>query len=143
MFALTLPYRLPNFCSAIRATLGQRQICQSPGLALNAHSGNEWGKIPVLTGKRLVIVLADILHLSSRRDGYALTEHFCSSPQLRTTSARRMFSRNILQAISHRLGRHSSFLFEAQRISADRTFLFIFAIENYFDSENVFTEHFT
>src|SRR6218665_3311349 len=51
MFALTLPYRLPNFCSAIRATLGQRQICQSPGLALNAHSGNEWGKIPVLTGK--------------------------------------------------------------------------------------------
>src|SRR6218665_3286079 len=50
MFALTLPYRLPNFCSAIRATLGQRQICQSPGLALNAHSGNEWGKIPVLTG---------------------------------------------------------------------------------------------
>src|SRR6218665_3518397 len=50
MFALTLPSRLPNFCSAIRATLGQRQIRQSPGLALNAHSGNEWGKIPVLTG---------------------------------------------------------------------------------------------
>src|SRR6218665_1443723 len=50
MFALTLPERLPNFCSAIRATLGQRQIRQSPGLALNAHSGNEWGKIPVLTG---------------------------------------------------------------------------------------------
>src|SRR6218665_432439 len=50
MFALTLPFRLPNFCSAIRATLGQRQIRQSPGLALNAHSGNEWGKIPVLTG---------------------------------------------------------------------------------------------
>src|SRR6218665_2045301 len=45
-----LPYRLPNFCSAIRATLGQRQIRQSPGLALNAHLGNEWGKIPVLTG---------------------------------------------------------------------------------------------
>src|SRR6218665_463586 len=45
-----LPYWLPNFCSAIRATLGQRQIRQSPGLALNAHSGNEWGKIPVLTG---------------------------------------------------------------------------------------------
>jgi len=34
----------------MRSTLGQRQICQSPGLALNAHSGNEWGKIPVLTG---------------------------------------------------------------------------------------------
>src|SRR6218665_2489784 len=50
MFALTLPKRIPNFCSAIRATLGQRQICQSPGLALNAHSGNGWGKIPVLTG---------------------------------------------------------------------------------------------
>src|SRR6218665_2977141 len=50
MFALPLPYRQPNLCSAIRATLGQRQICQSPGLALNAHSGNEWGKIPVLTG---------------------------------------------------------------------------------------------
>src|SRR6218665_1114298 len=41
---------MPNFCSAIRAILGQRQIRQSPGLALNAHSGNEWGKIPVLTG---------------------------------------------------------------------------------------------
>src|SRR6218665_4201540 len=37
-------------CSAIRATLGQRQFRQSPGLALNAHSGNEWDKIPVLTG---------------------------------------------------------------------------------------------
>src|SRR6218665_2193916 len=53
MFALTLPFRLPNFCSAIRATLGQRQFRQSPGLALNAHSGNEWGKIAVLTGRRL------------------------------------------------------------------------------------------
>src|SRR6218665_2296723 len=41
---------LANLCSAIRATLGQRQIRQSPGLALNAHSGNEWEKIPVLTG---------------------------------------------------------------------------------------------
>src|SRR6218665_1651669 len=50
MFALTWPQRLANLCSAIRATLGQRQIRQSPGLALNAHSGNEWGKIPVLTG---------------------------------------------------------------------------------------------
>src|SRR6218665_2756926 len=50
MFALTLPQRLLNLCSAIRETLGQRQIRQSPGLALNAHSGNEWGKIPVLTG---------------------------------------------------------------------------------------------
>src|SRR6218665_1675524 len=27
-----------------------KQFRQSPGLALNAHSGNEWGKIPVLTG---------------------------------------------------------------------------------------------
>src|SRR6218665_3358911 len=36
----------------MRATLGQRQIGQSPGLALNAHSGNEWAKIPVLTGLR-------------------------------------------------------------------------------------------
>src|SRR6218665_1793465 len=41
---------MPNLCSAIRATLGQRQFRQSPGLALNLHSGNEWGKIPVLTG---------------------------------------------------------------------------------------------
>src|SRR6218665_2278269 len=45
-----LPQRLPNLCSGIRATLGQRQIRQSPCLALNAHSGNEWGKILVLTG---------------------------------------------------------------------------------------------
>src|SRR6218665_3941400 len=51
MLALTLPKRLANLCSAIRATLGQRQIRQRPGLALNAHSGNEWGKIPVLTGE--------------------------------------------------------------------------------------------
>src|SRR6218665_3849403 len=29
---------------------GISQIRQSPGLALNAHSGNEWGQIPVLTG---------------------------------------------------------------------------------------------
>src|SRR6218665_4170053 len=48
---LVSPIRLPNFCSAIRATLGQRQFRQSPGLAPNAHSGNEWGKIPVLTGE--------------------------------------------------------------------------------------------
>src|SRR6218665_670194 len=58
MFALTLPERLPNLCSAIRATLGQRQIRQSPGLALNAHSGNEWGKIPVLTGMAKVVTEA-------------------------------------------------------------------------------------
>src|SRR6218665_1458320 len=45
--------RLANLCSAIRATLGQRQIRQGPGLALNAHSGNDWGTIPVLTGKRI------------------------------------------------------------------------------------------
>jgi len=31
-FALTVS--LPNFCSAIRATSGQRQFRQSPGLAL-------------------------------------------------------------------------------------------------------------
>ena len=36
LFALTLPLRLINLCSAIRATLGQRQIRQSTGLALNA-----------------------------------------------------------------------------------------------------------
>src|SRR6218665_339330 len=45
---------MPNLCSAIRATLGQRQIRQSPGLALNAHSGNDWGPIPVLTGQLLI-----------------------------------------------------------------------------------------
>src|SRR6218665_273578 len=56
MFALTLPSRLANFCSAIRATLGQRQIRQSPGLPLNAHSGNDWGSIPVLTGLGLALV---------------------------------------------------------------------------------------
>ena len=44
------PERLPNLCLAIRTTLGQRQIRQSPGLALNAHSGNEQDKIQVLTG---------------------------------------------------------------------------------------------
>src|SRR6218665_696748 len=38
-----LPYWAPN-SGPIRETR-----CQSPGLALNAHSGNEWGKIPVLT----------------------------------------------------------------------------------------------
>src|SRR6218665_38464 len=48
-FALTV-----NLCSAIRATLGRRQIRQSPGLALNAHSGNDWGPIPVLTGYKSV-----------------------------------------------------------------------------------------
>ena len=50
-FALTAAKLI--LCSAIWATLGQRQIRQSPGLALNAHSGNEWGKIPVLTGSYL------------------------------------------------------------------------------------------
>src|SRR6218665_1159348 len=67
MFALTLPQRLPNFCSAIRATLRQRQIRQSPGLALNAHSGNEWGKIPVLTGTvhtNICIIIACIWYSS-------------------------------------------------------------------------------
>lgn len=33
------------------ATLGQSQIRTNPGLALNAHSGNEWSKIPVLSGR--------------------------------------------------------------------------------------------
>src|SRR6218665_1578164 len=37
--------------SLIWETLGQRQICQSPGLALNVHSGNDWDPIPVLTGE--------------------------------------------------------------------------------------------
>src|SRR6218665_3156012 len=46
MFALTVT----KFVFSNSATLGQRQIRQSPGLALSAHSGNEWGKILVLTG---------------------------------------------------------------------------------------------
>src|SRR6218665_2494213 len=46
-------YGWANLCSAIRATLGQRQIRQSPGLPLNAHSGNDWGPIPVLTGSQI------------------------------------------------------------------------------------------
>jgi len=41
MFALTLPKRLANLCSAFRATSGQRQIRQSPGLALSADLGND------------------------------------------------------------------------------------------------------
>src|SRR6218665_640032 len=58
--------RLPNLCSAIRATLGQRQFRQSPGLALNAHSGNEWGKIPVLTGSfqiLCVFIVSNVIHV--------------------------------------------------------------------------------
>src|SRR6218665_2897328 len=47
-------YGWANLCSTIRATLGQRQIRQSPGLALNAHSGNDWGPIPVLAGRTAV-----------------------------------------------------------------------------------------
>src|SRR6218665_200979 len=71
MFALTLPKRLPNFCSAIRATLGQRQFRQSPGLALNAHSGNEWGKIPVLTGLGWCSNLGgDIMRTSESHKGH-------------------------------------------------------------------------
>src|SRR6218665_4230938 len=46
MFALTVT----KFVFSNSVTLGQRQIRQSPGLALNAHSGNERGKILVLTG---------------------------------------------------------------------------------------------
>jgi len=37
------------FSNSGNLNLGQRQISQSPYLALNAHSGNEWRKIPVLT----------------------------------------------------------------------------------------------
>src|SRR6218665_1296056 len=66
MFALTLPLRLPNFCSAIRATLGQRQFRQTPCLALNAHSGNEWGKIPVLTGKLVSLICSFVVTFITR-----------------------------------------------------------------------------
>src|SRR6218665_3573884 len=70
MLALTLPKRLANLCSAIRATLGQRQIRQRPGLALNAHSGNDWGPIPVLTGygrphRKLKLESTDVILSSS------------------------------------------------------------------------------
>src|SRR6218665_3780413 len=30
--------------------LGQRQFRPSPGHALNSHSGNDWGQIPLLSG---------------------------------------------------------------------------------------------
>src|SRR6218665_685928 len=84
MFALTLPYRLQNFCSAIRATLGQRQILQSPGLALNAHSGNDWGPIPVLTGAWWLIHRVDTCRpmgrgLESRRHVGSLGKSFIRS----------------------------------------------------------------
>src|SRR6218665_2197993 len=44
----------PNFSSAIRATLGERQIRPSPGLDLNRNtysddSGNDWVQLSVLT----------------------------------------------------------------------------------------------
>src|SRR6218665_198943 len=46
-FALTVT----KFCvQQFGQLLWQRQIRQSPGLALNVHSGNDWGPIPVLTG---------------------------------------------------------------------------------------------
>src|SRR6218665_3127765 len=41
-----------KFVFSNSGNLGQRQIRQSPGLAPNAHSGNDWGPIPVLTGLR-------------------------------------------------------------------------------------------
>src|SRR6218665_2985548 len=46
MFALTVT----KFVFSNSGNFSSKQIRQSPGLALNAHSGNEWGKIPVLTG---------------------------------------------------------------------------------------------
>src|SRR6218665_842704 len=52
-FALTAAKFVFSNSGNFRATLGQRQIRQSPRLALNAHSGNDWGPIPVLTGKSL------------------------------------------------------------------------------------------
>jgi len=45
---LTLPWPLINLCSAIRVTLGQRQIRQSPGLALNANPGNDWDMVTII-----------------------------------------------------------------------------------------------
>src|SRR6218665_1581245 len=45
-FALTAAKLLFSNPGNFRA----KEIRQSPGLALNAHSGNEWGKIPVPTG---------------------------------------------------------------------------------------------
>src|SRR6218665_892962 len=91
MFALTLPWpyitvRLPNFCSANRATLGQRQIRQSPGLALNAHSGNEWGKIPVLTGFPSPSILC-VFHSLLSAIGFQSSFFFTAdvSPPIRST----------------------------------------------------------
>src|SRR6218665_1573145 len=46
-FALTVG----KFVFSNSGNFRQRQIRQSPGLALNAHSGNDWGQIPVLTGQ--------------------------------------------------------------------------------------------
>src|SRR6218665_578360 len=45
-FALTVG----KFVFSNSGNFRAKAIRQSPGLALNAHSGNEWGKIPVLTG---------------------------------------------------------------------------------------------
>ena len=50
---LSGPSWAPKLIALLETKFGahlQRQIRQSLGLALNAHSGNEWGKIPVLTG---------------------------------------------------------------------------------------------
>jgi len=76
MFALTLPKWLANLCSAIRATLGQRQIRQSPGLAQNAHSGNDWGPIPVLTGRGLRNVATSTARESTRNGRENVTSPF-------------------------------------------------------------------
>src|SRR6218665_1219910 len=70
-------------CSAIRATLLQRQICQSPGLALTAHyKGNEWGKIPVLTGHS-----SPFHSLGFRLSSPIFFPLPFSSPSLRTSAA--------------------------------------------------------
>ena len=45
-FALTLG----KFVFSNSGNFRAKAIHQSPGLALNAHSGNDWGPIPVLTG---------------------------------------------------------------------------------------------
>src|SRR6218665_1059486 len=48
------PFGKQDVCPNGWVTLRQRQIRQSPGLTLNAHSGNDWGPIPVLTGAYMI-----------------------------------------------------------------------------------------
>src|SRR6218665_2394234 len=62
--------------------VGQRQFRQSPYLALNPHSGNEWGKIPVLTGHAVLhmvgpslfpsILSKPCIHPRSRGGGWGM-----------------------------------------------------------------------